>query len=309
MRHEIARSVNGLPERMMALTSRLTLAAASGGAGLAALTSLAPAQDRLAGVSFAPHRAVYEITLARSSAGSGVADMTGRMVYELVGSACDGWTQNMRFVTRMTNQEGEAQINDLRTSSWEAAHAAQLRFNSSQYRNDQLAEASQGDASRTGEGGRVIVDLTKPEKKKLTFAPDVMFPIQHSMELIASARAGKDHMTADLYDGSDKGDKVNTTSTAIGKKFQAGSTKSPASLKNGEKLDALASWPMAISYYDVGGDKKDSVPTYELGFRFYENGVSTKLTIDYGEFAIKGDLTELNFLEPGKCPDGPADKR
>ena len=53
----------------------------------------------------APHRAVYEITLDRSRGGSGVSDMSGRMVYELKGSECEGYTQTMRFVTRMTNQE------------------------------------------------------------------------------------------------------------------------------------------------------------------------------------------------------------
>lgn len=289
---------------------RLPMAAVLGAAWGVALAPAANAESRTAGVLFAPHRAVYDITLARSSAGSGVVDMTGRMVYELNGSSCDGWTQNMRFVTRMTNQEGEAQINDLRTSSWEAAAGQQLRFNSTQYRNDQVAETAQGDAARA-EGGAISVDLTKPDKKKVNFGPSVMFPIQHSMELIAAARAGKDHLTADLYDGSEKGDKINTTSTAIGRKAQGGSIKSPASLKNGDKLDALASWPMAISYYDVGGDQKDSIPTYELSFRFYENGVSTKLTIDYGEFAIKGDLTELTFLEPAKCAadDAAAAKR
>ena len=107
-------------------------------------------------------------------------------------------------------------------------------------------------------------------------------------------------MTADLYDGSDKGDKVDTTSTAIGKKFQAGSTKSPASLQDGEKLDALASWPMAISYYDVGGDKKASVRPYSwlpILQRCLDQAHDR-----LRRFAIKGDLTELEFLGAGQMP-------
>ena len=35
--------------------------------------------------------------------------------------------------------------------------------------------------------------------------------------------------------------------------------------------------------------------------RFYENGVSTKLHIDYGDFAINGALTALDYLEPTRC--------
>ncbi len=44
------------------------------------------------------------------------------------------------------------------------------------------------------------------------------------------------------------------------------------------------------------------MPTYELAYRFFENGVTTGLRIDYGEFAIRGEMTELEFLETSKCP-------
>ena len=47
--------------------------------------------------------------------------------------------------------------------------------------------------------------------------------------------------------------------------------------------------------------RSEAVPTYELAFRFYENGVSSKLFIDYGDFAIRGELKELTFLEEEKC--------
>ena len=43
------------------------------------------------------------------------------------------------------------------------------------------------------------------------------------------------------------------------------------------------------------------MPVYELSFLFFENGVSRKLFIDYGEFAIQGELKEITFLAPSKC--------
>jgi hypothetical protein len=33
----------------------------------------------------------------------------------------------------------------------------------------------------------------------------------------------------------------------------------------------------------------------------FENGVSRKLTIDYGDFALQGTLKDLVFHEPSKC--------
>ena len=58
-------------------------------------------------------------------------------------------------------------------------------------------------------------------------------------------------------------------------------------MKNAEQLDQLAAWPVSIGYFEPGSDNKDAVPVYELRFLFFENGVSRKLFIDYGEFAIR----------------------
>jgi hypothetical protein len=48
------------------------------------------------------------------------------------------------------------------------------------------------------------------------------------------------------------------------------------------------------------------VPVYELTFLFFENGVSRQLFIDYGEFALQGEIKEITFLEPKKCEPQPA---
>lgn len=251
-------------------------------------------------VNLAPHRAVYDVALDRSAPGSGVVEMSGRMVYELTGSPCEGYTQNMRFVTRSSGPDGGSRLSDLRTSSWEENGGKRLRFTTTTYQDQVLSEASQGDAGR--DNGGIRIALEKPVAKELKIDGGVLFPIQHSMALIEAARAGKPLFRADIFDGSDKGEKVYTTNAVIGRKLAPGASKMPASIKNADKLDALSSWPIAISYFEPGSEKKDSVPTYELGYRFYDNGVTTGLRIDYGEFAIRGEMTELMFLEPSKCP-------
>ena len=58
---------------------------------------------------------------------------------------------------------------------------------------------------------------------------------------------------------------------------------------------------MAISYFETGKDKQDSPPVYELAFRYYENGITADLKIDYGEFAIQGEMKELEMLPVSKC--------
>jgi hypothetical protein len=253
-------------------------------------------------VPFMPHRAIYDLSLGDSTPGSGVTGVVGRMVYELNGSACDGYTQNMRFVTVMTNQDGVDTVSDLRNSSWEEADAKKLKFSSTQYQNDELADSSQGDALRSKGSTPVVgVDLVKPAKKKVSLPTDIYFPMQHASTLVHAARSGQKMVTANLYDGSEKGEKYYLTNTIIGKSFGTGPSAAPGTFKGADTLAGVPSWPMAISYFEAGKDHEDQTPSYELSFRYFEDGVSTDLKIDYGEFSIKGALKELTFLPPGKC--------
>lgn len=288
----------------MSQLAKVLCAAAMSAAMLATPISNSQAQVGGSAVHFRPHRAVYDISFDHATPGSGVADMTGRMVYEMTGSKCGEYAQNMRFVTRMTNQEGVAQVNDLRTSSFEELATHRLRFSSSQYENQKLSEASQGSAGPGNGSSFTEVKLTKPAKKTVKLPSDIYFPIQHSLALVQAARAGHSQFTANLYDGSDKGEKFYETSAVIGPRAAPGNVVTPASLANGDKLAEIASWPIAIGYFEPGPTRLDALPTYELSFRFYENGVSSRLYIDYGDFAIRGELKELVFLEEGKCEGG-----
>lgn len=266
-------------------------------AGLVVLATPAAADA----IHFAPHRAVYDITLTKSASGSGVAGMNGRMVYELSGSACEGYTQNMRFVTRMSSQDGSETINDLRNSSWEEVAGKRLRFSTMQYTNDALVETSQGDAKRDPKSAVADVDLVKPAESKFKLPINTYFPMQHAEALIRSAKSGQRLLAANVYDGSEKGTKVYLTSAVIGNPATPGASKKVANLKDGGRLATVNSWPLSISYFESGKDKQDAPPAYELTYTFYENGVTSDLNIDYGEFAIQGELTELTFLPETPC--------
>jgi hypothetical protein len=250
-------------------------------------------------IVMAPHRAVYEMSLAGTRGGSGVTAVSGRMVYELTGSACEGYTQNMRFVTQMVNDGGSTMITDLRSSSWEEGTGKRFRFNSSQFRDEKATEITAGDAARANTD--VKVELTKPSKKDISLQGRVYFPVQHSIALLAAAKASKGAFRADLYDGSEKGEKVYDTVSFIGRRRAPGSNHKLPQLGNAERLDSLAAWPVSIGYFEPGSDTKDAAPVYELSFLFFENGVSRKLYIDYGEFAIQGELKEIVFHPPSKC--------
>jgi EipB-like len=273
---------------------------------VASVPARADAEMAASPVVFAAHRAIYELSIDATTPGSGVSAIGGRIVYELTGSACEGYAQNMRFVTVTSNSEGGSQTTDLRTSSWEQVPAQKLRFSSSTYNNDELAEQARGTAQRSGLQDAPAVDLSKPEKKAFSISSPVYFPMQHSTALIQAARTGTRHFAADLYDGSESGAKVYSTSALIGERFApgAGSIKSLAGQISGTTLDSVPSWPVSISYFAQGitAKHKDEVPLYEMSYRFHENGVTSDLRLDYGDYALKGELKELTFLETTNCP-------
>ena len=267
--------------------------------GPAERTSATPAQANQ--IVLAPHRAVYEISLDQARNAASVTEMSGRMVYELTGSACEGYSQSMRFVSRMGSQDGSTTVTDMRSSSWEDALAKTLRFNSSQYKESKLSESTQGEAVRDPKSGEVKVEIVRPAKKEQTLKAGVYYPVQHSIAMLAAARRGDTVFQADLYDGSEKGEKVYATTTFIGPARPAGHNATLPAVPSAKPLDSLRSWPVSISYFDAGSDKKDAVPAYELAFVYFDNGVSRRLFIDYGDFAIRGVLKDITFHEPSKC--------
>ncbi len=268
----------------------------------AAVPAPAIATETVPPIALQPHRAIYDLSLDRTSAGTSVASVTGRVVYELMGSTCEGYAQNMRFVTETTTTEGQAQISDLRTSSWEDAPAKRMRFNSSTYGNDQLVDQTQGTAAKgSRKPGVVAIDLSKPSRKSASISDTLLFPIEHSMAVIRHAKAGEFQFGANLYDGSEGGEKYYYTSSVIGR-ASTGGGGGLTRVANAGKLTGKTSWPVSIAYFKPDTDKVDGVPLYEMRFRFFENGITADLSIDHGEYSLKGEMTDLVMLDANPCP-------
>jgi len=247
-----------------------------------------------------PHRAIYEMTLDEALSASGITGIDGRMVFEFTGSPCDGYSLNMRMVTQMTDSQGEINLTDLRSSTWEQGDGKKFRFQSAQYLNDKLGDVTMGRAVRDTPKAPVEVKLSQPSRSELNLTGPVFFPTQHSIALIEKALAGQKVFQARIYDGSEKGRKVYETTAFIGVEVKPGSegTKLEAPAKE-NRLGDMPSWPVSIGYFDQTNG--DLTPSYQIDFRLYENGVSRELLIDYGDFSIHGTLTSLEYLKVKDC--------
>jgi EipB-like len=246
------------------------------------------------------HRAIYEMTLDDARSASGITGIDGRMVFEFTGSECNGYSLNMRMVTQMTDSQGQTNLTDLRSSTWEQGDGQKFRFQSAQYLNDKLGDITMGRAVRETPNEAVKVKLSQPSLAELDLSGPVLFPTQHSLALIDAARAGQTLFQARIYDGSEKGRKVYDTTAFIGTLVQPGGDAKLEAAAKDKGLGELASWPVSIGYFEPKGG--DLTPSYQIDFRLYENGVSRDLLIDYGDFSLHGTLTALEYLKAPACP-------
>lgn len=240
----------------------------------------------------APHRAVYDLSLVPGGTGLSDAapDMSGRMVYEFTGAACEGYTTNFRFVVESTDEDGNRSVTDLRTSNHEDADGAHFQFVSQTYTNNVLTDDVKGTAAKAD---GLTVTLTGRDKP-LKFPDAAIFPTAHLEAMIAAGKAGDRVLQKDIFDGSEGGDKVYRTTTVIGAERDDAATGAAAA------LGAMPHWPVTVSYFDPTATG-DQTPDYTISFQLWENGVSTDLTMDYGDFALSGALTTYETLPPSDC--------
>ena len=109
----------------------------------------------------APHRAVYDLALDKASDRSGITGITGRMVYEFNGSACEGYTVTFRFVTRIDTGD-TTRLTDQQTTTFEDAEGKTFSFVTKSFVDQNLDKEIKGTATRTATGVKVEID--KPEQ-------------------------------------------------------------------------------------------------------------------------------------------------
>jgi len=273
-----------------------------GGTAAQAAEAGSPDRPNAAQIAMASHRAIYDVDLAQMNASAGIAELSGRLVFELTGTACTQWRQTMRFVTRTVSTDGQVSISDMRSNFSEAGNGQTFKFNSENYRDKRLSEKATGSASRiTGPKPELRVDLRRPKRKTLTFEESAMFPVQHTFALLRAARAGKRVFSTAVYDGSDAGDQVYATTAALGRRLETDYNQTLVPADNADALNGLTAWPVSLSYFPADARSSDAVPEYELAFVMFENGVSRRLFIDYGRFSVRGTLTNLEMLPTEPC--------
>ena len=281
---------------LAAIAQGLTLLALAFAGPVAAAPSASP-------VLLAPHRAVYDLTLLKTTGSRGISGVRGRILYDFSGSPCEGYTLKFRQVSDIASGETDNMLSDLRSTTWEDETARKFSFNSQNLVNDRPSPPVDGHADRGAK--TVTVTLAKPDAKKLTLPLDAVFPTEHMRRIILAARAGKSILEFPVYDGSDNGQKLYHTLTVIGRPIAPGEKPPTDAAAKIPTLAKLTRWPVTISYFESENPKQqqtgEQTPVYSIGFELYENGISRALTLDYADFSLAGEMTALELKKVKPC--------
>lgn len=273
----------------MTLFARLTPA----GACTAAVIALVCATAAQAG-SLLPHRVGYALSLDASRSSQQLESANGRLDYEIKGNACEGYSVNMRQSNVLEPGEGAAVRSDMASTTWEDGKGEAYRFKTVNRVGSEVKSDVDGIVNRTATGA--TVQLTKPKAETVELKGDILMPTEHVEKVIAAAQAGESLYEARVFDGSEDGQRVFSTLAVIGRPAKDAKGLPQAA---DAALAGVTYYPVTISYFDE--DSANSTPEYTMTITLYDNGVIGRVSIDYGNFVLRGVMSSFEAL-PAAAP-------
>lgn len=236
------------------------------------------------------HRAAYRLDLGEAR-NSGIAAVRGAMVFD-VADACEGWATRQRMTMTVTDRDGQEIETVSDYATYEAKDNSRLRFSLTQTTQGAVSSRVSGEAELNPDGSGTI-RYAEPAGKEEALPTGTLLPMRHTVLAVEAARAGRRLLAAPLFDGtSDEG--PQDTTTVISAWTAAGGTpRLPM-------MAGQASGRMRIAFFERGaGANGASQPEYEVGLRYFENGVADEIVMDFGEFSVSGQALELSPLPAG----------
>ncbi len=256
---------------------------------LVALAAL-PVAAHAAG-AIAPHRAVYDLSLAKARSSRAASSVDGTMTFSWK-DVCDGWSITYDSRMELVFPERGSRSVGWRYTAWESNDSTRMRFFLQRFMNGQKTLERRGRARKGPDGGEAVI--TRPEKRTLALETGTMFPGEHSRALLDAARKGERFLYAQVFDGTGENDGLFAANAVIlDEKAGAGhDLDSPL-------LDGTPSWRMNLAFYAPGDT--DGTPQSEQSVRYYANGIAGTLTLDYGDFVVRAKLDKLTALDRPDC--------
>ena len=240
--------------------------------------------------TIAAHHAVYDLTL-QSSTDQGVLAATGTMTYAIA-DACTGWTTSQHLEIHMTDRDRGDVTTVTDYGTFESKDGTHLTFHTRQSSDGTVTDAFDGTAVLDRSGGHGHADYTAPEVRRIALPPGTLLPIAHTLAILAAGHAQKHFFAAPLFDGTVDDGAEDTFVTIEG--------WGPPRRERWSALSALPSGRVHVAFFQRTAAAEE--PDYEIGMRYFDNGVADDLAMNFGDFVMVGKLVQLELSPPiPKC--------
>ncbi|KAA2215310.1 DUF1849 family protein [Pseudoroseomonas oryzae] len=240
------------------------------------------------------HRAAYKLNLDRVRQGGEVIGAEGAMLFEVL-DACDGWTTRQRLQLTVADRAGSLVETASDYSTWESKDGKRLRFTLTQTAQGAVTQRISGEAELKGEGQDGVVRYEAPAQAQVALQPGTLLPMAHTIRSLEMARTGKRLLVSPLFDGTSEDGAQDSTTVLSGWTEPRPEARFPLLANQGSAR-------MRIAFFNQGaaGSAGAAAPEYEVGLRYYANGVADEMNMDFGDFAVNAVLQSLDSL-PGGC--------
>jgi hypothetical protein len=282
------------PRRLLASVAAIALMALPA----AAQTPAPAAQHGVSGEAIAagiarmaPHRAAYRLDLGEAR-NSGITAVRGAMVFE-VADACEGWATRQRMTMTVVDRDGQEIETVSDYATYEAKDGSRFRFSLTQTSQGAVSQRVSGEAELKPDGSGTI-RYADPAGREEVLPAGTLLPMRHTVLAVEVARGGKRILAAPLFDGTSEEGPQDTTTVISGWGTVPGQPRFPLLANQGSSR-------MRIAFFERGAATTGaSQPEYEVGLRYFENGVADEMVMDFGEFSVGSRMLELTPL-PGGC--------
>ena len=243
---------------------------------------------------FQPHRASYELLLIPGRGDGSVASAGGRLDFEWT-DVCDGWAVKQRTRVLLGQSQGGELDFGWALTTWEAKDGLSFRFVIQRFQGGEVYETLRGDAELEAPGAGGVARFEEPTVREVELPPGTIFPTDHTFRMIDSALTDGASLYQMVFDASSETDGLAAISAVVGSKIP---TDRPATLES-ELLAGLPSWRLMLAYFPPFGETE--LPETEVNLRVFPNGLADDFHFDYGDFALRARLTDMEALPMPEC--------
>ncbi len=232
--------------------------------------------------------ALYTLTLSKVRSHD-VTGATGQMAFDVI-DGCTGWgtTQHMTLLIRNADGSLNKSVTDYVT--WESKDGKSMTFSLTEADNDGAPHVDDaGSAMLNNPDGSGTITYTAPSSVRMKMPAGTLFPTAHTQALLAAGHDGKKFIAPMLFDGTTADGAQATFVAVLGHDGPMPNDFAP--------LAKLPSTVVDIAFFDR--KQNDQNPNFRSQMRYFDDGVSTDILLDFGDFIMTGKLIKLSIPASG----------